>query len=200
MIKLGITGGIGSGKSYVSHLLRAKGIEVYDTDSEAKRLTLSHPQIRQELTALLGKDVYQNNILNKPLLANYLFACKENAQRINAIIHPRVYDDFVSWARMKEKAGASMVGMESAILFESGFNRAVDKVLFVYAPLDVRIRRAMERDKSTEEQVRVRMLAQASDEENRRKSDFLLINDGVRPLESQLEQLLQVLIQRKPIR
>lgn len=200
MIKLGITGGIGSGKSYVSRLLRERGIEVYDTDSEAKRLTLSHPLIRQELTALIGAEVYQNNTLNKRLLADYLFACKENAQRINAIIHPRVYDDFISWVQTRCRAGVQIVGMESAILFESGFNRAVDRVLFVYAPLEVRIRRAMERDKASEQQVRARVVAQADGEENRRKSDFVIINDGIRPLDTQLEAMLRALIQRKSTR
>ena len=95
MIKIGITGGIGSGKSYVSHLLEEAGIPVYDTDTEAKKLTLSHPRIREGLLALLGEEVYKaDGSLNKPVLANYLFASTENAGRVNRIIHPCVYEDF----------------------------------------------------------------------------------------------------------
>ena len=131
MIKLGITGGIGCGKSYVAHLLQERGIPVYDTDREAKRLMVSHPVIRRKLTELLGEAVYEGDVLNKPLLAGYLFACKDNAERVNSVVHPCVYDDFLRWTKMHECSGKETVAMESAILFESGFDRAVDRVLMV---------------------------------------------------------------------
>ena len=96
MIKLGITGGIGSGKSYVSSLLEKRGVPLYDTDSRAKMLTVDSPEIRDGLTALLGAGVYApDGSLNKPLLASYLFAGEENARRVNSIIHPCVFDDFL---------------------------------------------------------------------------------------------------------
>lgn len=197
MIKLGITGGIGSGKSYVSRLLEGRGIAVYDTDREAKRLTLTHPLIRRELIDLLGEEVYCGEQLNKPLLAGYLFASGTNAQRVNHIIHPRVYEDFLSWAAIQEQQGADLVGMESAILFESGFDRAVDRVLMVYAPLEVRVKRAMERDGVAEERVRERIAAQMDEEQKCRKADFVLINDGIKSVEPQLLQIIQKLGCRK---
>ena len=97
MTSIAITGGIGSGKSYVSVLLQAAGIPVYNTDNEAKRLMLSDEGIRQDLIALLGEGVYTDGTLNKPMLASYLFAGSENASRINAIVHPRVKADFRRW-------------------------------------------------------------------------------------------------------
>lgn len=155
MIKIGITGGIGSGKSYVSHLLEEAGIPVYDTDTEAKKLTLSHPRIREGLLVLLGEDVYKaDGSLNKPVLASYLFASTENAGRVNRIIHPCVYEDFQQWADRQAASGTEVVAMESAILFESGFHTAVDYVVMVYAPLELRITRAMQRDAATEAQIR----------------------------------------------
>ena len=97
-VKVGITGGIGSGKSVVSRLFEVLGIPIYISDQEAKRLTATHPEIRNQLIQLLGDEVYANNELNKPFLANYLFASEENAERINRIIHPVVKADFEQWA------------------------------------------------------------------------------------------------------
>lgn len=193
MIKLGITGGIGCGKSYVAHLLQERGIPVYDTDREAKRLMVSHPVIRRKLTELLGEAVYEGDVLNKPLLAGYLFACKDNAERVNSVVHPCVYDDFLLWTKMHECSGKETVAMESAILFESGFDRAVDRVLMVYAPMELRVRRAMERDHASEEQVRLRMAAQADDEEKISRSDYVVMNDGISSLDIQLDRILQAL-------
>ncbi|WP_415955071.1 dephospho-CoA kinase [Phocaeicola coprophilus] len=193
MIKLGITGGIGSGKSYVSRLLESWGIPVYDTDREAKRLTLTHPEIRRELIALLGEEVYYGQQLNKTLLAGYLFASRAHAERVNHIIHPRVYEDFLLWADGLKQQGRELVGMESAILFESGFDRAVDRVLMVYAPLEIRISRAMERDGVPEERVRERIAAQMDEELKCKRADFILTNDGINPVEPQLRQIIQEL-------
>lgn len=193
MIKLGITGGIGSGKSYVSRLLESWGIPVYDTDWEAKRLTLTHPEIRRELIALLGEKVYCGQQLNKTLLAGYLFASRAHAERVNHIIHPRVYEDFLLWADGLKQQGRELVGMESAILFESGFDRAVDRVLMVYAPLEIRISRAMERDGVPEERVRERIAAQMDEELKCKRADFILTNDGINPVEPQLRQIIQEL-------
>lgn len=188
MIRLGITGGIGSGKSYVSRLLADAGIPVYDTDSQAKRLMLEHPVIREQLVGLLGEEVYLDGQLNKPLLAGYLFAGPENASRINGIVHPVVKHDFQEWALHHSDAG--IVAMECAILYESGFDKAVDKVLMVYAPEAVRLQRAMQRDRATEAQIRSRMAAQLNEEEKRNRADFVIYNDGVCPLSSQLQELI----------
>ncbi len=193
MVKIGITGGIGSGKSYVSRLLTEHyGIPVYNTDSEAKRLMLSDEGIRRRLTALLGKEVYKSDgTLNKPLLANYLFADSCHAGQINAIVHPQVKVDFLKWA--DRQTGCEVVALESAILFESGFDNIVDKVVMVYAPVELRIRRVMLRDSTTEEKIRQRIVAQMDDKAKQDRSDFIIFNDGSRPLNLQLDDLQETL-------
>ena len=191
MIKFAITGGIGSGKSYVSSLLEERGIPIYNADLESKRLTVQDEGIRKELVALLGDDIYQGATLNKPLLASYLFANSDNAVKVNSIIHPRVKDDFRRW--VESQKDVPLVGLESAILYESGFDDVVDQVVMVYAPEAVRLQRAMKRDNATEEQVRARMSAQMEDEEKRSKADFVLMNDGIMPLDVQLDDLVRFL-------
>jgi dephospho-CoA kinase len=188
MTSIAITGGIGSGKSYVSVLLQAAGIPVYNTDNEAKRLMLSDEGIRQDLIALLGEGVYTDGTLNKPMLASYLFAGPENAARINAIVHPRVKADFRRW--MEEQEGQEIVGLECAILFEAGFADTVDAVVTVYAPEALRVERAMKRDGATEAQIRARIAAQMDDEEKCRLSDYIIYNDGSISLENQLSALV----------
>lgn len=198
MIKIGITGGIGSGKSYIAHLLEQRGIPLYDTDREAKRLTVTHPQIRKELSALLGTEVYHaDGTLNKYLVASYLFSSPEHAEHINQIIHPCVYKDFLAWADRQAASGVEIVAMESAILFESGFQTAVDYVVMVYAPLELRIKRAMQRDSASETQIRARISAQMDDEEKKRKADYVLYNEEKIPLESQITALEAWLASRK---
>ncbi len=192
MVRIGITGGIGSGKSYVSRLLQERGVPVYDTDSEAKRLMQADADIRQGLTGLLGETAYQaDGTLNKPLVAGYLFAGPRHAARINAIVHPRVKADFLRW--VATKADCAFVALESAILFESGFEDIVDVVVTVYAPQELRICRAIERDGTTEEKIRRRMAAQMDDEMKCRLSDYVIRNDGIEPLAPQLDDLLKTL-------
>ena len=194
MIKFAITGGIGSGKSYVSQLLEARGIPVYNADAESKRLTVACEDIRKDLIALLGEDVYQDGTLNKQLLASYLFASADNAARINAIIHPRVKSDFRDWA--ERHADEPLVGLESAILYESGFDDVVDSVWMVHAPEELRIERAMKRDRATEEQIRARMAAQMDDDEKCRRAHFVIRNDGSRDLDPQLDEIIVRLLKK----
>lgn len=195
MISIAITGGIGSGKSYVSALLKARGIPVYNADNESKRLTATDEEIRAGLVALLGEEVYREGSLNKPLLASYLFAGPENARRVNALIHPRVKADFRRW--LEKHQDCEVVGLESAILFEAGFEDTVDAVVMVYAPEPLRLKRAMRRDGATEEQIRRRMSAQMDDEEKRRRSHYVLLNDGSDSLDEQLANLILQLKERK---
>lgn len=194
MIRIGITGGIGSGKTYVSHLLQNLGIPVYDSDSRAKQLTVTDSAIRKGLIALLGKQVYQDDKLNKELLASYLFATRENADRVNAVIHPAVFRDFDCWC---EQTGAELLGLESAILFESGFDKHTDYICVVSAPLEQRIRRTMERDGCDRVSVEARILAQMDEREREERADCVIVNDGICPLLPQLERMLQELKARK---
>ena len=188
MISIAITGGIGSGKSYISNILQEYGIPVYNTDDEAKRLMVSDEGIRRDLIALLGEEVYVEGTLNKSLLASYLFADAENAARINGIVHPRVKLDFCRW--LEQHTDKEIVGMECAILFEAGFDDAVDAVVMVYAPEALRVERAMKRDHATEAQIRSRIAAQLDDEEKRKRADYVIYTDGSIPLDSQLSTLI----------
>ena len=168
---------------------------VYNADNEAKRLTVFDAGIRGELIALLGEEVYKDGLLNKPLLASYLFSNPAHVLQINSIIHPRVRKDFTVWVERQEKC--EIVGMESAILYEAGFQDTVDAVIMVYAPVELRIQRAMYRDGASEEQVRARIAAQMDDEEKRRRADFTVVNDGVQLLIPQLNRIVEQLKNRK---
>ena len=149
-MKIGITGGIGTGKSYVCRLLKQRGIEVYDCDEAAKRLIRTSPIIYKGLCQLIGPDAFlcradkDEHTLNKAAVTRFLLQSDTHAQAINDIVHPAVFRDF-------EESGIQW--MESAILFESGINRLVDKVVMVSAPDEVRINRVMSRDHISREKV-----------------------------------------------
>ena len=190
-IKIGITGGIGSGKSVVSRLFGIMGIPVYISDIEAKRITQTDPVICQELCALVGQDVFQNGVLNRSLLASYMFGHPNRVQKVNEIIHPQVKEDFRRWAA--RFGGEQLVGMESAILVEAGFRSEVDFLVMVNAPLEVRVERAIKRDCSSREQVMKRIEAQMSDEVKRSHADFVIVNDDETPLIPQVLELISLL-------
>ena len=191
-MRIGITGGIGAGKSYVSHLLtESYQIPVYDCDREAKRLMTASPAIHKELTALVGTEAYHyDGTLNKPLLAQYVFADEANANKVNAIVHPVVKADFLRWAEEQEQSGKKIVAVESAILIEAGLTPILNKVLVVDAPKDLRLQRAMQRDTSSPELIQQRMALQESGESYLQHADFVIINDG-RDLKEQLEEIIQ---------
>lgn len=188
MVKIGITGGIGSGKSVVATLLRLYGIPVYIADEESKRLTNSSPVIRRALVDLVGEAVYDaDGKLDKPRLANFIFGQPEHLARVNAIIHPEVNRDFLDWSERQEKA---FCAIESAILFESGFDRIVDVKLMVLAPLEIRLERAIARDHASREALERRIKSQMADEEKASRSDFVIHNDGWQALIPQVENFI----------
>jgi len=189
MTVLGITGGIGSGKSVVSQLLSLNGISVYIADTESKRLVSTSPAIREKLIHLFGEEIYAGGVLNKPFLASYIFNDKKVLETVNAIIHPEVGKDFQQWLQLHNRY--DIVAQESAILFESGFNRLVDKVIMVYTPLEIRIRRVMERDNITRDKVLERIQNQMTDEEKVKLSDFVIVNDGTKSLIGEVFNILQ---------
>ena len=174
-MKIGITGGIGSGKSYVCHLLAQRGIEVYDCDAAAKRLIRTSTRLRRQLHDLIGS-------LQKADISRFLLASEENQQAVNAIVHPAVFKDF-------EDSG--MQWMESAILFESGADKLVDKVVVVTAPEEVRIQRVMRRDSITREKALQWLMRQWPQERVRERADFEIVNDGEADLEKQIEELFK---------
>lgn len=187
MTVIGITGGIGSGKSVVSRLLETYGVPVYDADRESKRLTVSSPVIRERLTALLGADIYLPEGLNRALMAERIFHDAALLEHVSAIIHPEVSKDFDCW---KARLRTDVCALESAILFESGFNKKVDLSLTVYAPEEVRIGRVMARDGMSEADVRQRMRRQWPDERKKALADKIVLNDERTPLIPQIEALM----------
>lgn len=192
-VRLGITGGIGSGKSFLSKLLIKKGIPVFDSDFEAKRLMLTDDEIIFSLKSLLGEHVYQDGEINKPLLASYIFTSAENASKVNSIVHPYVKNEFLKWANRYFLLGYNIVAIESAILFEAGFNDIVDKIVMVHAPLEIRVDRVIERDNTNREKVMDRIKSQMDDDVKISMSDFVIENDGRFLLDSQVDKLISEL-------
>ena len=181
-MKIGIAGGIGSGKSYVSQKIRDFGYEVYDCDNAAKRLINTSPDIRQKLTALIGPDTYTaEGLLNKRVVADFLLASEANGRAINDIVHPAVFRDF-------EESG--MLFMESAIMYESGIYKLVDRVLAVVAPKEVRIQRVMARDNISREKVLEWMDRQMPQKELIHKADYVIVNDGQAKIDKQLKKII----------
>lgn len=190
MTTIGITGGMGSGKSIVAALLKVYGIPVYDADSESKRLLLASPTIRRGLTDLLGADIYSpdGTSLCRARMASLIFADPNLLARVNAIIHPEVGRDFDAW---RARLTTSVCAMESAILFESGFDRRADLRLMVYAPEAIRLQRVMARDNATEAAARQRMQRQWPDERKIALSDAVITNDGRAALIPQVEAFVK---------
>lgn len=186
-MKVAITGGIGSGKSYVCKLLQQRGINIYDCDQAAKRLIRTSPDIRRQLTMLIGSEAFLGEDgqggwkLNKAVVAQFLLGSEANAHAIDDIVHPAVFHDFDT---------SGMQWLESAILYESGMDKLVNRVIVVTAPQEVRIQRVMQRDGISREKVLEWMSRQWSQDEIRQRADYEIINDGQADLNEQIEQLL----------
>ena len=186
MKRIAITGGIGSGKSYVCRLLEQRGISIYDCDAAAKRLMRTSAKLRRRLTRLIGPDTYTKGELNKAAVARFLLASEANANTIDAIVHPAVADDFIQ---------SGLQWLESAILFQSGFHHRVhfDTVIVVTAPEEVRIQRIMQRDSISREKACEWIARQWPQDQVRRLADHEIINDGEADLDRQLDALLPLL-------
>jgi len=190
MIKIGITGGIGSGKSVVSSLLEMEAIPVYKADDESKRLVDTSRYIRKRIKALIDDSIYINDKLDRSRLASLIFSDEALLNKVNEIIHPVVKKDFEAWT---SKQVSTCCGLESAILFESGFEKEVDVIVMVFAPVDLRITRVMLRDGLPEVEVIKRMNRQMPDEIKRQKADYVIINDDKHLLIPQIETFVELL-------
>ena len=187
MKRIGITGGIGAGKSLVAEIIKAMGYPVYNSDERAKELTESNPKIKEGLIYLFGEEIYQNDTLNKFALAQAIFSDDSLREKVNALIHPIVREDFNLWALAQNN---SLVFNESAILFETGSFKNFDAIILVYAPKELRIKRIMKRDNCSENEVLKRMNSQFSDEEKYQLTEFRVLNDGQTPLLVQVEKII----------
>lgn len=182
-MKIAITGGIGSGKSFVCRELAKRGIEVYDCDAAAKRLMRSDEQLQTALKLLVGNEVYADGVLQKPVLAQFLLASETNKLAVNDVVHPAVARDF-------EQSGKNW--LESAILFDSGFVHRThfDYVVCVTAPQEVRLQRIMQRDLISRQKAEEWINAQLPQADVVLQSDFEIRNDGKEDLNLQIDRLL----------
>ncbi len=182
-MNIALTGGIGSGKSYVCSLLCDFGVDVYDCDAAAKRLIRTSRELQVQLSDAVGVDLFEGGRFNKAALSRFIVASEANAAKIDSIVHPAVAEDY-------KKSGYQW--LESAILFESKFNERVDfdYVVCVTAPLEVRIQRVMLRDNLSRERALEWIERQMTQEEKVSRSDFEIVNDGTRDVTLQLRELM----------
>jgi dephospho-CoA kinase len=191
MKRIGITGGIGSGKSFIAKILEHMGFPVYYSDLRSKELTKSNPSIKTGLISLFGEEVYSDNELNTQLVATKIFQNEEMRQKVNALIHPIVRKDFEDWVTNQKSA---LVFNEAAILFETGAFRNFDATILVCAPMELKIQRVMKRENCSKEDVLARMSKQWSDDEKNKLANFIINNDECDPILTQLELVLAKLI------
>lgn len=171
----------------MGRILEAMNFPVYYSDEQSKNIVDSDPEIRKELIALIGTEVYLNDKLNRPFLAERIFKDDTLIQKVNAIIHPKVRQQFSNWA---EAQRSTIVFNEAAILFETGAYQLMDATILVTAPLELKIDRVIKRDRLTREQVLERMSKQWSDEQKIPLADFVVANDDTQPLLKQVENIL----------
>lgn len=190
---VGLTGGIGSGKTTVAKEFEKLGVPIYIADEEAKKLMNRSPVIRRELTHLFGKDAYVDGELNRPFIANIIFNDKSFLEKMNAIVHPRVGKHFNKWIF---KQNAPYVIKEVAILFENGGYQACDYIITVVAPKAVRIKRLLERDNTSKEKIEAIMKNQWSDEEKAKRSHFVINNVNLDDTKAQVLQIHQEILKK----
>lgn len=192
-LTIGLTGGIGSGKTTVAKQFEALGIPVFYSDEEAKKC-YSDPQIMASVAELAGDDVFQNGILDRKLLAVRIFASDDLRKRINDLIHPRVREAFVQFYLRNQHV--PYIINEAAILFETGAYKNFNKTILVSAPEDVRLARVMQRDGAAENDIKQRMAAQWSDEQKRALADFTIENTDWATLNEQVSTINRQLIRK----
>lgn len=192
MIKIGVTGGIGSGKTTVCNIFKVLGIPVYNADEEARRLMQNDPLIISEIKKLFGNEVYHNEELNRAKIAGIVFGNKELLNELNSIVHPAVGKHFNNWAN--SRVNQPYIIKEAAILFESGANKGLDYVITITAPEKLRIRRIMNRDGISSEDVKRRMKNQWTDKKIQKLSDFTITNDDKKMVLPQVLKLHQFFI------
>lgn len=191
MLRIGITGGIGSGKSIASRLFHALGAPVYDADTRARWMMENDKVLRGELLAAFGHDTYDAaGRLNRPALAGIVFNNPARLAQLNGLVHPHVGTDFERWAAAQQQAGHAYVLKEAALLFEAGSYKQLDRIITVFAPLAVRTARVLRRDpQRSAADVAAIMAKQLSEEEKMQRADYVLMNDDAQPLLPQVQAM-----------
>jgi dephospho-CoA kinase len=188
---IGITGGIGSGKSTIAKQLRQMGYEVYDTDKEAKRLIVEDAHVHKQITSLFGDEVYQDGVYQTALVAQKVFANQALLARLNAIVHPAVQQDILNrYSLLSTPKTLRPIFIECAILYKAHLNELCDKVVVITAPEEIRLERTIARDHSDIDKVRARMRTQ-NVEEDLRRADIIINNDGTTSIPFLCEEILK---------
>jgi dephospho-CoA kinase len=196
MLKVGITGGIGSGKTTVAKIFAAMGVPVYNADIKAKKIMASNPDVKKQIKALLGNEAYHSNGKpNRPYIASKIFGNKDLLTAMNHIVHPAVHTDTEAWTNHYLKEGnTAYILKEAALLVENGSYKSLDKLIVVTCPEAERILRVMKRDKLPEEEVIKKIKNQLPESEKIKVADYIIINDGQHPLIPQVWKIHQELI------
>jgi dephospho-CoA kinase len=187
---IGLTGGIGSGKTTVANYFKSYGIPVYIADDEARKIMQS-VDIMEAIKDLFGADIFENETLNREKLAKIVFNNPESLEKLNGIVHPAVKKHFEQW--LLQNLEAPYVIYEAAILFESGRYKDCDIIITVTAPIESRIQRVIKRDNTTRELVLKRINAQWTDEKRISKSDFVIENIAIEPTKLEIDRILKIL-------
>jgi dephospho-CoA kinase len=193
MLRVGLTGGIGSGKTTIARIFESLGIPVYNADEAAKRIMVEHPAIKEAITEKFGPESYINGELNRAHLSKIVFSDKDKIDWLNALIHPTTIDDANKWMQQQN---APYVVKEAALLFESGAASELDYIIGVTAPENLRIQRVIKRDKSDPLQVKKRIDLQLEESLKQKLCDFTIVNDESSPLLSQILKIDQELKHR----
>ncbi|MDG2164379.1 MAG: dephospho-CoA kinase [Flavobacteriales bacterium] len=186
MIKVGLTGGIGSGKTTVANIFKQLGVPIYFSDDRAKYLMLNNQFLRESLISLFGDKVVLNGLLNRSYIASKVFSNPKELIKLNGLVHPFVQKDFDDWSASQCSV---YVIKEVAILFETGTNKLLDKVVLVESPKDLKVSRVMLREGMTNEEVLMRMSKQWPDDQKRTYADYIIYNDEENPLINQILKL-----------
>ncbi len=188
MIKLGVTGGIGSGKTLVCSIISAMGYPVFNADLEARQIVDTDRKVILSIESLFGNDIYVNNQLDRIRVAEMVFSNQEMLEKLNSIVHPAVASHFREW--LVQYKSSNLVVKEAAILFESGANFGLDKVIVVTSPIELRVNRIVERDGVNTRSIFNRMKNQLPQDELIKRGDYIIENDGVKLI---LPQIVRVI-------
>ncbi len=191
MIKVGITGGIGSGKTYICKKFEELGVKIYYSDDKAKYLTNNNTKIKKQLIQNFGNNIYINNKINKKKLSEIIFNNPKKLKIVNSIIHPIVNDDFNKWCENHKKE--IFILKETAILFESNSYKNLDKIITVISPIDLRISRIIKRDNISKTEIQKKINSQINDIEKIKMSDFVIYNDKINNLDKQINLIYESL-------
>jgi len=176
MICIGLTGGIGSGKSFIAEIFKKLGVPVYNADTRASFISDKDPEVKSNIVSLFGQKVYSNGLLNRQYVGGMVFDNPDLLERLNSIIHPAVEADFLKWCSTKKEH--NYIIKEAAILFETGSYKKLDSTILVVAPEDIRIKRVLKRDNTDRDSVKKRVENQWGDQEKEKLANYIINNDG----------------------